>query len=29
MPTEVDLLGAFEVHSPTEIKSALDASISP
>ncbi len=29
MATEADLLGAFEVHSPVEIKSILDAGISP
>lgn len=29
MPTEADLLGAFEVHSPREIKNILDAGISP
>jgi hypothetical protein len=29
MATEVDLLRAFEVHSPADIKSAVDAGISP
>src|SRR5579875_3607480 len=29
MATEADLLGAFEVHSPAEIKSVIDAGISP
>jgi hypothetical protein len=29
MATETDLLGAFEVHSPVEIKSILDAGVNP
>lgn len=29
MATEADLLGAFEVHSPAEIRSVLDAGVSP
>lgn len=29
MPTEADLLGAFEVHSPREIESILAAGVSP